>query len=115
MSANNYNVPIIQILRNQLIAFTILEDLIWQIYGHLSRCSTARGSSSGFSLVGPTKVKARKSFLFTEGFLKVENNKSLRLRRSLVKLLELAKTVTNMVTGCLKAIKVSICALKSVL
>ena len=77
MSANNYNVPIIQILRNQLIAFTILEDLIWQIYGHLSRCSTARGSSSGFSLVGPTKVKARKSFLFTEGFPEVENKEHL--------------------------------------
>ena len=26
------------------------------------------------SLVGPNKVKARKSFLFTEGSLKVENN-----------------------------------------
>ena len=85
------------------------------MFSQLSRCCTAKGSKTGLSLVGPTKVKARKSFLFTEGFLKVENNKSLRLRRSLVKLLELAKTVTNMVTGCLKAIKVSICALKSVL
>ena len=85
------------------------------MFSQLSRCSTAKGSKTGLSLVGPTKVKARKSFLFNEGFLKVENNKSLRLRRSLVKLLELAKTVTEMVTGCLRAMKVSICALKSVL
>ena len=49
----------------------------------LSRCSTARGSSSGLSLGGPTKVKASKSFLFTEGSLKVENNE--RMGRSLVK------------------------------
>ena len=40
----------------------------------LSRCSTARGSSTGLSLVGPTKVKARKSFIFPEGSLKVENS-----------------------------------------
>ena len=32
------------------------------------------GSSSRFSIVGFTKVKACKSYLFTEGFLKVENN-----------------------------------------
>ena len=42
----------------------------------LSGCNTARGSSTGLSLVGPTKVKARKSFLFTEDSLKVENNLS---------------------------------------
>ena len=51
----------------------------------LSRCSTARGSSSGLSLGGPTKVKASKSFLFTEGSLKVEDKESLRMGRSLVK------------------------------
>ena len=28
------------------------------LYSWLSRCSTARGSSSGLFLVGPTKVKA---------------------------------------------------------
>ena len=35
----------------------------------------ARGSGTRFTLVGPTKVKARKSFLFTEKFLvlKVKN------------------------------------------
>ena len=30
------------------------------IYSRLSRCSTARGSGTGFSLLDPTKVKARK-------------------------------------------------------
>ena len=37
------------------------------------RCSAAKGSSSGISLGGPTKVKPGKSFLFTEGSLTVEN------------------------------------------
>ena len=37
------------------------------IFSQLSRCSTARGAISGSLLGGPTKVKARKSFLFTEG------------------------------------------------
>ena len=69
------------------------------IHSWLLRCSTTRGPSTGLSLVGPTKVKARKSFLFTEGLLKVENNKSLRMERSLVKLLGLVKTMTNLVTG----------------
>ena len=43
--------------------------LIWTTFmkSWLLRCSTARGSSTRLSLVGPTKVKARKSFLFTEG------------------------------------------------
>ena len=35
------------------------------------------GPGSGLSLVGPTKVKARKSFLFTKGSLKVENKEHL--------------------------------------
>ena len=43
------------------------------IYSQLSRCSTARGSISGLFLLGPTKVKAHKSFIFTEGSPKVEN------------------------------------------
>ena len=43
----------------------------------LSRCSTARGSSTKLFHVGPTKVKAHKSFLFTGGSLKVENEKQL--------------------------------------
>ena len=57
-----------------------------KIHSWLSRCSTARGSSSGISLVGPSKVKACKFFLFTESSLLVKNNKSLRMRRSSVKL-----------------------------
>ena len=44
----------------------------YDMYSWLLRCSKARGSSTGLSLVSPTKVNARKSFLFTEGFLKVE-------------------------------------------
>ena len=43
------------------------------IHSWLLRCSTARGSGSGLFLGGPTKVKTRWSFLFTEGSLKVEN------------------------------------------
>ena len=35
-------------------------------FSQLSRCSTARGSSSGLSLRVPTKVTAFKSFLFNE-------------------------------------------------
>ena len=38
----------------------------------LSRSSTARESCSGLAVVGPTKVKATISFLFTEGSLKVK-------------------------------------------
>ena len=41
----------------------------------LSRCCAARGSSTRFSLVGPTKVKACESFLFTENLLCIENKK----------------------------------------
>ena len=39
--------------------------------------STAKGSGSGLSLGGHTKVGASKSFLFTEGSLKVENKEHL--------------------------------------
>ena len=39
------------------------------MYSRLSRCCTARGSSTGFSRFSPTKVDARKSFLFNESFL----------------------------------------------
>ena len=34
---------------------------------------TARGSITGLFRVGPTKVKACKSFLFADSLLKVEN------------------------------------------
>ena len=46
-------------------------------FNQFSRCSTARGPSTGLSLVDPTKFKARKSFLFPEGSLKVKNKEHL--------------------------------------
>ena len=51
------------------------------IYKQLSRCCTARGSSTRFSLLGPTKIKGYKSFLFTEKFpcIKKEHLVDLRL------------------------------------
>ena len=57
----------------------------------------ARVSDTGWSLVGPTKVRARKSFPFTES--------SLRLG--------LVESVTKMVTGCLRTTKVCrICSMR---
>ena len=44
-----------------------------KLYSWLSRCCTARVSSTGLLLEGPTKVKARNSFLFTVCSLKVVN------------------------------------------
>ena len=41
--------------------FKMLKLVQTQMYSRLSRCSTARGSSTGLSLVGPTKVRAHKS------------------------------------------------------
>ena len=53
------------------------ESLVLEvIYSQLSRCSTL-WSSVGFSLIGPTIVKAHESFLFSEGSLKVENKEHL--------------------------------------
>ena len=49
------------------------------------------------SLVGPAKVKACMSFLFIKGPVKLKI-------RSFVKLSGLVKTVTKMVTGCLRTI-----------
>ena len=72
-----------------------------EIYSRLSRCSTARGSSTRLFCVGHTKVKAHKSFFP----LKVRNKESLRMRRSLVKLSGVIKSVTAIVTGCLKTDK----------
>ena len=113
------------------------------IYSLLSRYSTARGSSTGLSQEGPSKVKACKSFLFTKGSLEVENKehlvdfvvtlyftslcfnvlrsgkasqstfKSLRMKSKLVKLLGLVEIVTKMVTGYLSTIKIAIFVLFS--
>ena len=41
------------------------------MFNQLSRCSIARGSGSGLTLGGPTKVEAHKSSLFTEGLVNV--------------------------------------------
>ena len=42
------------------------------IYSRLSRCSKAKGSGSRLSLVGPTKVNARKSFFSLKVPLKLK-------------------------------------------
>ena len=42
------------------------------MYSRFSRCRTARGSGTGLRLVGPAKVKASKSILFTEVSPEVE-------------------------------------------
>ena len=65
-------------------AFPFFGDII---YSQLSRCSTARGSSYGFSLVSSTKIEAPKSCLF--------------------KLSGLVKSVTKVATGCLRMIEVA--------
>ena len=49
---------------------------IFKIYSWLSSCCTARRLDTGFSLIAQTKVKARKSFLFTEKFPCIENNEN---------------------------------------
>ena len=46
-----------------------------QILSSLLSFITARGNSTGFSLVSPTKVLARKAFLFTEKFPFIEKRK----------------------------------------
>ena len=47
------------------------------IYSRLSRLSTARGSITGLVPVGPTKVKAFKSVLFTEAIFAFGEKKYL--------------------------------------
>ena len=47
------------------------------MYSRLSRCCTAGESSTRCSLLSPTKVKARKSFLFTKKFPCIENKEHL--------------------------------------
>ena len=48
-----------------------------KIYSGLPRCSTARESDTGLSLVDATSVKARKSFLFTGKIPCFENKEHL--------------------------------------
>ena len=45
----------------------IISFAFTKMYNRLSRCSTDRGCNAGLFHVGPTEVKAGKSFLFTEG------------------------------------------------
>ena len=71
------------------------------IHSRLSRSSTARGFDSRLSLGGPTKVKARKSFLFTEVSLKVEIKSTCFILLSHF----IVQAVTKIVTGCLGAMK----------
>ena len=42
------------------------------IFNRLSSYSTAKGSSTGLVPVGPVKVKARKSIVFTEGVVWID-------------------------------------------
>ena len=43
-----------------------------QMYGRLLRLNTARGSYTGLVIVGPAKIKACKSVLFTKDIPEVE-------------------------------------------
>ena len=63
---------VISFLTNRCIHVQVTNRHFQKTLGHiidsrLSRCSRARRSSTGLFYVGPTKVKACKSFLFTEG------------------------------------------------
>ena len=85
----------------------------------MSRHSTARGSNTGLVPVGPAKVKTRKSVLFTEGTpeVKISQRWNMRyflsnhiickgkIKRPLVNFVGLVKTMTEMVTGCLRTTK----------
>ena len=70
------------------------------MYSQLSRRRTARGSSTGLVPVDPTKVKACKAIRFTEGTPEVE------IKRSFVNFVGFVKAVTEMVTGCLRRMKI---------
>ena len=51
-------------------------NLNFKIHSRLSRCSKARGSSTGLSLIGPTKVSFIQDFsLHSRVFLKLEYSK----------------------------------------
>ena len=68
---------------NGLVIYKFLKTPTTSSCIHMSQCvyivscSTTRGSGSGLSLRGHTKVKARKSFLFTGGSLKVLKERTL--------------------------------------
>ena len=64
----------------QWINYNTDNKKITQVQIKLSRCSTARGSCSGFSLGGPTNVSACKYFLFTGSYLTVENKIIIKIK-----------------------------------
>ena len=70
-----FNQPTPTVFRSTVFPFTV--QYLRHMYSQLSRCRTAGGSSTGLFCVGPTKVKACKSLLFTDGPLKVENKEHL--------------------------------------
>ena len=61
------------------VIFLLKYSLNSVIYSQLSRHSTARESNTGLVPVGPTKVKAHKSILFTYGTPEVEIMKSCHI------------------------------------
>ena len=61
----------------ELSSIFFADSFLFMMYSRLLRCSTARGSSTGLSLVGPTKVKPGKSFYSLEVFLKFVNKEHL--------------------------------------
>ena len=67
----------LMVLRHNMPTTPPLSGMVPLMNSQLSRCWIARGSYSKFSLVGPTKVKARKSFLLTEKFPCIENKEHL--------------------------------------
>ena len=62
--------------REGWVTVTCLSFVIF-IYSQWSRCCTAKGSNTKLSLVGPTKVKAHKPFLFTKKFPCIKNKEHL--------------------------------------
>ena len=85
-----------------------------EIYSLQLRLNTARGSGTGLVTVGSAKVKACKSIIFTEGIPEVKITVQFsegKIKRSLVNFDGLEKTVTEMVTGCLRTMKVGMFAL----
>ena len=66
-------VVVFLLLPGALVVKSRPEKGILKIYNQSLRCCAARGSDTRFSLVGPTNVKACKSFLFTEKFSCIEN------------------------------------------
>ena len=74
-----------------------------EMYRRLLRCSSARGSVTRLFRV----LRFRLISLFYSLKVPLKLKISLRMRRSLVKLSGFVKTVTKMVIGCLRTMKVA--------